>query len=649
MIRSALVLIILAIAGAAGASVVFVDNRAPAGGDGSRERPYATIAQGVSSGTIVYVAESDAPYNESVVLRKAQMLIGSAFGLDALQTDLHVDSGVTGVPAMKGLGPAIHGTISVTGDNVIAGCTLFAGGWSGIAGSGAIGTLTVRDVYIKSSRAGFAIYLQEQQGKVDIAGGSIEAAQAGSGIGLDGGYGEVVIDRFPISGDFTTAVRIQNRRSGAVTFKRGSKVRVRDAFDDAVVIAAMPRPGTVRFEDSIEVRGRRRGLVVNNVASLAIAGSSNVSTANAAALDVRDSGVELSFQSVSAEGVAPGTLDEGIILDRVHGHVAITGIGGKIGTGGAIVHAQGNGIRIAQASNVRMAGITLTDSGVNKPARGVRCAGNFDVNSTAICRAALYLRHVSDSAFDNIVIDGDSAMGINANNIRNVTFGGLDVHRAGDETFESGVLVQEASGTITFSRSSFADNAGSEMLIEQRFNKGKIALERCVFAATGRPDVAAHLIEVRTSGNGSADVQLRNGDLRDNLGGAIDASAAESSSLAIDILDSSIQHFGHGVVAVASRQGGKAQITMQRNSVVAQASDRPLVGVSANDSASVCADISANRFSGAPGTVIHLTASPHSTMYIVGMSSSNSASIASANGGAAAVIDGPAVAGPPCR
>ena len=649
MIRSALVLMILAFAGAAGASVAFVDNRAPAGGDGSRERPFATIAQGARIGTIVYVAESDAPYEESVALRRGQMLIGSAFGLDALQTDLHVNPEITGVPAMKGPGPAIHGTISVAGDNVIAGCTLFAEGWSGIAGSGAIGTLTVRDVYIKSSRAGFAIYLQEQQGKVDIAGGSIEATQAGSGIGLDGGYGEVVIDRFPISGDFTTAVRIQNRRSGAVTFKRGSKVRVRDAFDDAVVIAAMPKPTAIRLEDSIEVRGRRRGLVVNNVANLAIAGSSNLSTANGAALDVRDSGVELSFQSVSAEGVAPGTLDEGIILDRVHGHVAITGISGKIGTGGTIAHAQGNGIRIAQTTNVRMAGITLTDSGVNKPVRGARCAGNFEVNSTAVCRAALYLRHVTDSVFENVVIDGGSAMGINANNIRNVTFGGLDVHRAGDETFESGVLVQEASGTITFSRSSFADNAGSEMLIEQRFNSGKIALERCTFSATGRPDVAPHLIEVRTSGNGSADVQLRNGDLRDNLGAAIEASASESSSLAIDVLDSSIQHFAHGVVAVSSRQSGKAQFTMQRNFVVAQASDRPLVDVSAADGASVCADISANRFSGAPGTVIRIASTPRATMRIAGLPSADANAIAAANGGAAAVIDGPAIAGPPCR
>src|SRR5207237_441251 len=207
MIRAAFILIVVAFAGAAfGASVAFVDNRAPAGGNGSREQPFNTLATGVSTATIVYVAESDKPYNESVMLRKGQMLIGSAFGLDALRTDLHIETGVTGVPAMQGPGPAIHGTIAVSGDNIIAGCTGFAEGVAGIAGSGAIGTLTIRNVYVKPTLAGFAIALQDQQGKVDIAGGSIEAANLGSGVAIVGGYGDVVIDRFPIAGEFTAAV-----------------------------------------------------------------------------------------------------------------------------------------------------------------------------------------------------------------------------------------------------------------------------------------------------------------------------------------------------------------------------------------------------------------------------------------------------------
>jgi len=650
MIRSALLIISLLVAGAAPADVVFVDNRAAPGGNGTRQWPFTTIGQAIPIGNVIYVAETPTPYVESVTLRKGQMLIGSAFGLDAVRTELKLDTGVTGVPAQQGPGPAIRGTIAIRGDNVIAGCTVFAEGLSGVTGSGAIGTLTVRNVFFKSARASFAIYLQEQQGNVDISGGSIEATEQGSGIGLDGGYGVVVIDRFPISGEFSTAVRVQGRRSGSVTFRRGSKLRVRDAVDDAVVIAGIERPGAVVFEDTVEIRGRRRGLVVSKVAKLVIGGASTLSTANGAALEVHDSGVELSFESVSAEGIAPGTLDEGIIIDGVHGKVSITGVEGKPGTGGAIKHARGNGIRIVQSSNIHVAGITLTDSGVNKPSRGVRCAGNFQENSTAICRAALYLRHISNSTFDNIAVDGGSAMGINANNIRDVTFGGLTVRGAGDETFESGVLLQEAGGTITFSRSSFVDNAGSEMLIEQRYNRGRIVLDRCILAATGRPEVAPHLLELRTFGDANIGVEIRTGDLKDNLGSAIDAVAGETSSLAIDATDSSLQHFGHGVVTVAAKQKGTAQLAMRGNTVVALVSDRAWVDVATSDSATACVDLTANRFSSVPGTVIHLAASPQGSMRVIGTPSPDlRAMVAAANGGAMTVVDGPAVAAPACH
>ncbi|HEV7572841.1 MAG TPA: hypothetical protein VGQ21_15185 [Thermoanaerobaculia bacterium] len=653
MIRTAFVLVMLAIASAAaGASVAFVDSRAAPGGNGTRERPFARIAQGVQSAVIVYVAESDKPYEESVTLKKGQMLIGSAFGLDALRADMHVEFEGVGVPAMQGPGPSIRGTIVAGADNVIAGCTMLAEGVSAIVASNALGTLTIRNVYFKTSQLGFAIYLVAQQGNVNVSGGAMEATNGGGGIALDGGYSDVVIDRVPISGEFNTAVRIQGRRSGTVTFRRGSKIHVRDAFNDAIVITGVDRGAAVVFEDTIDVRGRRRGVVIDKCAKVVIGGASTLNTANGAALEVHDSGVDLSFESVSAQGVAPGTLDEGIILDRIHGKVSITGLEGKIGTGGAILHARGNGIRIDHADHVRMAGLTITDSGVNKPVRGARCAGNFEVNSTAICRAALYLRHITDSTFENIVIDGGSAMGINANNIRGVTFGGLDVHRAGDETFESGVLLQEVGGTITFSRSSFADNAGSEMLIEQRFNNGKIVLDRCVLSATGRPDVAPHLLELRSFGNAKVDVELRTADLHDNLGSAFDAAAAEGSSLSIDTRDSSLQHFGHGIMTVAARQSGNARITLRGNTIVALASDRAWIDAAATDAAGICADIAANRFSSVPGTVIHLAASPQATLHILGLptgTGSIGAALAAANGGAVTLVEGPALATENCR
>ena len=632
---------------ASAARAVFVDNRAVAPGQGTRQWPFATLALAASSsgvGDVIYVAESPSPYADSIVLKKGQILAGSAFGLDAVRTELHVDTGVE-VPALQGPGPEIHGTISTSGDNVVAGCTIVAEGMTGIAASGAFGTLTVRDVYFKTSKGGFAIFLQDQHGKVTIAGGAVDATLQGSGLGFAGGEGEIVVDRCPISGEFTTALRIIGRRLGAITFRRGSKLRIAGAGDDAIVLRDLERSAPVVFEDVVTVRGRRRGLVAGNVGKLTLGGASTLSTTNAAALDVRDSGVELSLESVSAEGVAPGTLDEGIVLDRVHGHVAITGIEGKAGTGGAILHARSNGIRIAQTSNVRVAGITLTDSGVNVPAKGVRCAGAFDVNSTAVCRAALYLRHVTDSAFENIVVDGGGAMGINANNLRDVTFSGLDIHRAGDETFESGVLLQEVGGTITFSGSTFADNAGSEILVEQRFNDGRLVLDRCTLSAPQRPEVARQLLEIQVFGAAKLDVAVRSSAMRDSIGSAIEASSAESSSLALSVIDTTLQHFGHGIIDAAAKGASHLAVSIHSSQFAAPAvRERAWVDVAGTDNAAVCVDVSGNRFVAPEGPAINLAATPHASLSVTGNGGSEARAIAAAaaaaNGGAAVAING---------
>jgi hypothetical protein len=634
------------LASSASATVIFVDSLAVAPGQGTRQWPYAKLASAANAsaaGDVIYVVDSGTPYNDSIALKKGQMLVGSAFGLDALRTEFHVETGVD-LPAREGASPVIHGTVSTTGDNIIAGCTIVAERIAGINGAGAVGTLTVRDVYFKTSLGGFALFLQDQHGKVTITGGSVDATQQGGGLGFAGGEGEISVDHCSVSGDFSAVLRVSGRRLGAITFRRGTKFRVADAGDDAIVLRDIDRSAPIVFEDVVTVHGRRRGFVAGNVGSVKLGGSSTLSTTNGAALDIRDSGVELSFESVSASGVAPGTLDEGIVVDRVHGHVTITGVDGKAGTGGAIVHARANGIRIAQTSNVRVAGITITDSGVNTPARGVRCAGTFEVNSTAVCRAALYLRHVTDSAFENIVVDGGGAMGINANNLRDVSFSGLDVHRAGDETFESGVLLQELSGTITFASSSFSDNAGSEVLVEQRFNTGRLVLDRCTLSAPQRPEVAKQLLSVQVSG-GKLDVAVRNSDLRDSIGSAIEASSSESSSLALSVADSTLQHFGHGIISGSATQSSHLAIAIHGSQFAAPAvRERAWIEIAAKDKASVCAGVTSNRFTAPEGTAVRLGAVPGSQLAIAGAVSSDNKAIAAAmtaaNGGAPVVIEG---------
>jgi hypothetical protein len=608
------------------ARVIYVDNRVTGAGQGSAERPFATITDAARHSVpndIIYVMETAQPYVESVVLQRGQKLIGSAAGV--------VDPPIA---PLKGAGPEIHGTITTWGENVIAGCTIVSDRVAGISGYAVAGSLTVRDVYFRTSAGGFAMFLQEQEGRVEISGGSITATANGSGLGFVGGGGEITVDRCPMSGDFTNVLRISRRTRGAITFKRGTKLMVA-ANGDGVDLSDIDRTAPVVFEDALAITSARRAFVARHVAKLTVGGASKLRSVNAAALDVRDSGAELSFESVSAEGLAPGTLEDGIVLDAVRGHVAIMG--------GSIAHARGSGIRVTQSSNVRISGVTLTDNGTDARSKGVRCAGGFEVVSTAICQAALYLRHVTDSKFENIVVDGGGAMGLNANNVRDLTFTGIEIRRAGDATFESGALLQEVGGTVSFTRCNFSDNAGSEMLIEQRFNRGRVVLDGCSFTAPARPEVARQLIEVHVGDAGKLDVDVRNGDLRDSIGYAVAATVAQSGELSLLVSGSTLHHFGAGVVSAAARDHSHLSFAARGNQIAAPAVlGHAWIDVAAADSAVVCADIASNRFADderAAGVAIRLAASVASQLRIAG--AANPEGIAAANGGATSRIDAP--------
>src|SRR5688500_13357506 len=126
LIRSIALLTILAAASAQAAPlrVVFVDNRAQAGGIGTAGRPFATIDEAIAGARdfeVMHVAETDQPYLANLTLRRGQMLIGSAYGLDAIQTEFKMELDVPPPPAAQGPGPLIRGSVGLSGDNVVAG------------------------------------------------------------------------------------------------------------------------------------------------------------------------------------------------------------------------------------------------------------------------------------------------------------------------------------------------------------------------------------------------------------------------------------------------------------------------------------------------------------------------------------------------
>ncbi len=576
------------------AHVVFVDNTAQPGGEGSVERPLQSIEQGLRMAEVVYVAETPKPYAENIVLRKGQMLAGSAYGLDSLRVDRKVELDAS-MPAREGAGPLFQGTISVNGDNLIAGMMIVPPPANvGVMGLDADGFLELRNVRFRTNAGAFALYLQRQHGPVTILGGALEGSD-GNGITISGGEANVTFDRFSIGGVFRNAIRIGDRATGAVVFRNGSRIRIDDATDDAIALNALALKAPVTFEDRVEVRGQKRGLFVAVTGKLTLrAEGSTLASTGGAALELHDSGADLLLESVASTDAA-----EGVVVDKLRGRVEIHSA--------QITRAKRYGMRLVQSSNVHVTNATMTASGSAGVVKGAKCAGEFDVNTTAPCNAALYVRHLQQSSFEKIVVDGGGAMGVNANNIRDVTFTELEVRNAGDESFEAGVLLQELGGTIRFDRCRLFDNAGSEMRVEQRFNKGQLVLDHCELAAPQRPQVAPRLLDLRSSGASTLDVVLTNCSLHDNVGSAIDAVSTETSLLGIRSTELTAEHLGIGAVNVHARDSSRSVVSLRGSRIIAPAvRDQSFIELAVEGQSSACVDAVANAFTGTAGGV-HLT------------------------------------------
>ena len=239
------------------------------------------------------------------------------------------------------------------------------------------------------------------------------------------------------------------------------------------------------------------------------------------------------------------------------------------------------------------------------------------------------------------------------NNVRDLSFNGLEVRNTGDESFESGFLLQEVLGTVSFARCALADNAGSQLLIEQRFNKGRVTIDGGRLSATNRLSAAPNLLDLRIAGFGTLALDLHAVDLTDNAGGALVASTTEQSHLAVTLRDSSLQHVGGAVFsAIAAKESALLVSIHGTKALILTALDHALIEVRTTDTATACADLAGNTFitTGGPVPAIRLAASPTATLHIAGVR--DRGALGAANGGVPVTLDGSPRGvewGGPCR
>jgi len=578
-LRAALLLAIaFTAAPLAARNVIFVDN-ARAGGAGTYERPFATLSEAAGKGVagdVIYVAEGNAPYEGGIALKAGQQLIGAAEGLD-----------VPFIAAVQGPGPTIHGGVWMQGDNVVAGCTIVVETGSGIGAAFPTGPLAIRKTFIRASKQAFGMILRDCTSPVTIDGGGIVAAGAAGGVAIDGGSGDIVFDRFPIAGTFVSAIAVSNRSGGAVKFRNGSKIAVDDATKAAIVVESSQ--GIVAFDSPLRIatHGARGFVVMRSHHVEVTGGGSRIASVNAAAIEIHDAGLLAAFDSVSAGGA----IAEGIVVDKVHGKLAIGSDSDVAGSGGAIRDATAGAVRIEQSSGVTLASMTIAGSGT-----------------------ALSLRHLSKSKFAAIDISGGG--GIAARNLSDVAFDRVTIANSAT----AAVSLHEATGPVAFTRCTIADANGPALVVEQRFDHGNVTFDRGEISAAGRPAAAPFLVDVRTSGGSKLRVGFDSLRLHESSGSAISASASDSSALTLDIAQSYAQGLGGSFVEAAAHQSARVAVIVHDTHVDFPANrETALVSVNADDRSEGCADFAANALlSGGSVPRVRLRTAATARMMIAG-------------------------------
>ncbi|HUJ13545.1 MAG TPA: right-handed parallel beta-helix repeat-containing protein, partial [Thermoanaerobaculia bacterium] len=628
---------------AAGRRVLFVD-ASRGGGDGSFDHPFATIGEAVAAGSgeaVIYVAETPSPYEENVFLTKGQMLIGSAFGLEAVRAEFHLELEAPTVAAMKGTGPVIHGSVMLEGNNVVAGCTITTDWHTGAALSAIDprGTVSIRDVYIRTADQRFGLVLMRDDYAMQWTGGGLQATGGGSGISIAGGRGDVSFDRVEVSGSFTTGLVIAGRSGGNVVFRDRSRVAIDDAVGDAVQIESTK--GTVRFESPLQVRTTHSpGVIVRNAEKFVVAGEgSSIETVNGVALDVRNTDVDAAFDRISATGVPPSGLAEGIVIDKVHGRLEVTGDGAEPGSGGSIAEARMYAVRITQSSGIRLRNLKISGGGTSKPQE---CPPDIPLLTNLRCRAALYLRHVENSSFENLEVAAPGGVGLNLNNVSALKFSGLHISEAGEAGTEPSLLIDELRGDASFAECTFLDGAGGAVVVEQQFNSGRVEFDRCEFAAPKRSASVPVLVRSAVKAPGALELRFALCSFHDSDGGAVAMDVGVRSSGILSIAGTPFSNIGGKAVEVSAARGARAALAMSGNPFVLPANRGPaLVHLSLAPGSSGCIDASANKLVGGGGPQLRIDAPAPAQLGIVGASTAEE--LSSRNDGAVVALNAPAV------
>jgi hypothetical protein len=310
-----------------GARVWYVDASASAGGDGTSEAPFDSLAAvsapggAAGSGDVVFVFAGS--YGGGIGLAANETLVGAPAGLTVASESLIAPSGGAN-PVITDASPSSAGVSLADGDNVSA-VTVNATAGAGISAANANSFTIASSVSVTNAGAD----------GIDVSGGGGNAS-VGATVTGSGGH----------------AVEVTSRTSGTLTFTgaisdQGDGLLLTSNTNATVNFAGAITAATTNSHPAFEAVGG--GTVT------ATSGSSSLGSADAAALDISNTTIGtdgLAFQTVDSGSSPSAGPADGVILSN-------TGAGTVAIAGGTIQGTTAAGVSAANSGAVRLTGMLL--------------------------------------------------------------------------------------------------------------------------------------------------------------------------------------------------------------------------------------------------------------------------------------------------
>ena len=404
-----------------------------------------------------------------------------------------------------------------------------------------------------------------------IAGVKISAT---NGAAIEGSpSGTTTIERTTVEAEGGAAGVVLSGAEGEVIFTPDSSVTVSNGTVDAIAITGGGAAITFAGRLTIATRGAR-ALFVRDAGRITVTGAgSTLQTSGAAAVEITRAALEVAFESVSVAGAR--TASNAIVLRETTGRFSVNG--------GTIRDTLNRAIELVSAEGVTLSNLVLEKNAQRNGVSGRACGGDLAATETLPCNAVVFLHRTRGVKLAHVLIDGSNQVGINGEGITDLELDDVRVLGAGDESFENGIQLRNATGTIVVKSSRIERAAARCLYLQNGTGQATLKVTGSTFsnASAGQQGLlvgahrdAAVVVEIRDSqfsamiadgvqviAAGTAQVTVTvAGSAFDRVAGAVNLNATDRAGIDYTITGNRMNHASLGAITIAALAPASATV-----------------------------------------------------------------------------------------